>query len=151
MTTKRAKAAPKAKKAKIEPMTVSQFKSKLEGIEMFQEDNWSPSPDQWALIREMINNIKETEKVEVVNEQPQQFNHYAAYGMPPQQMPRQAMPMNPGVSSLSSMIEEPAESNLVVPTMPVTSDVVTSGQPTVKSARLLPKTGSDGKMKSSFE
>lgn len=48
----------------IEPMTISEFRAKLEGIEMFQPEDWSPDADQWRLIREMINKVVE-EVVEV--------------------------------------------------------------------------------------
>ena len=41
----------------IERMTINEFRKKLEGIEMFQPDDWSPTKDQWDLIRQMIDAI----------------------------------------------------------------------------------------------
>lgn len=54
---------------KIEDMTISEFRAKLEGIEMFQAEDWHPDGDQWALIREMINHIVE-EVIEVEKQVP---------------------------------------------------------------------------------
>lgn len=51
----------KIAKPVIEDMTLTEFRAKLEGIEMFQGDDWCPDAEQWSLIREMINHIVEEE------------------------------------------------------------------------------------------
>jgi len=61
MATKRKK---NTKRKVIEPMSLAEFRAKLEGIEMFNSNDWHPEKDQWDLIREMINMIVEYEEVE---------------------------------------------------------------------------------------
>ncbi len=47
--------------------SLKEFRAWLQGVEELQEENWSPSHDQWVLIREKINGIME-EKPAVVNQ-----------------------------------------------------------------------------------
>lgn len=51
-----------AKKKKI---TLAEFRAWLEGVEELQPAGWSPTADQWTLIREKIETIKEP-KAEIV-------------------------------------------------------------------------------------
>lgn len=91
--------APKKKKKLAEqqllPMSLSEFKAKIEGIEMFQGDDWCPTKEQWDLIRKMIGYIEEEEvEPEVVYRQvPTQ---QPMYPQPqPQPMPVAQQPMPP--------------------------------------------------------
>ena len=45
--------------AKKKRVTLLEFKAWLEGVEELQPKDWSPTSDQWALIRAKIINIKE--------------------------------------------------------------------------------------------
>ena len=48
-------------KLKIKEMTISEFKKFLEGMEVFQEEDWSPNKEQWKLIKEIIYKLKEND------------------------------------------------------------------------------------------
>lgn len=43
--------------------TLKEFKAWLQGVEELQADNWSPNRDQWQLIRNKIDGIKEEKNV----------------------------------------------------------------------------------------
>ncbi len=47
--------------------SLKEFRAWLQGVEELQEENWSPSRDQWVLIRDKIDGIAE-EKPAVVNQ-----------------------------------------------------------------------------------
>lgn len=51
--------APKTKT--FAPMTMVEFKAWLKGIEDMQPDNWSPTPDQWAVIKQRLDSVIATE------------------------------------------------------------------------------------------
>ena len=54
--------ARKAKDKEVnKEITLSEFKAWLQGVEDMQPDNWAPSKDQWARIREKIDLIIEGE------------------------------------------------------------------------------------------
>lgn len=57
---------PKDKETNKE-ITLSEFKAWLQGVEDMQPDNWAPSKDQWARIREKIDLIIEGEPVSRMN------------------------------------------------------------------------------------
>jgi len=58
-------------KKKNKKITLSEFRAWLEGVEELQLDDWSPTNDQWALIRNKINNIiEEVIEVETMVELP---------------------------------------------------------------------------------
>ena len=46
-----------ARKKKVEPQTLNEFKAWLEGVEELQDANWSPNRSQWLKIRARIDNI----------------------------------------------------------------------------------------------
>ena len=68
--------------------TLKEFKAWLQGVEELQADDWSPSREQWQLIRDKINNIVEEKPqvVEKVVEPPRP-------AMPSQMQPQ--MPLQP--------------------------------------------------------
>lgn len=52
--------AAKKKKA-LKAQTLTEFKAWLSGVEEMQEEGWVPNEQQWELIRERIDRIKEDE------------------------------------------------------------------------------------------
>lgn len=41
------------------PISVREFRMWLQGVEEMQDDDWTPSPQQWKRIRQKINSINE--------------------------------------------------------------------------------------------
>lgn len=85
--------------------TVPEFKTWLEGIMQFQDDNWSPNRDQWDEIYEKIMNLKEPvnkEKMSLTDSALDEINGIVydqireAFSnfRPPQQMHPQPQPQN---------------------------------------------------------
>lgn len=72
----------------LQPMSLTEFRAKLEGIEMFQGDDWCPTKEQWDLIRKMINFIEEEEPEVVYREAPTQYQPGTWHQQP--QQPQQA-------------------------------------------------------------
>lgn len=52
----------KAARRSTKKITLNEFRAWLEGVEELQADDWSPTYDQWQLIRNKINNIVEEVK-----------------------------------------------------------------------------------------
>lgn len=52
-----------SKKKEVKPISLSEFKAWLEGLDDALGDNWVPSKDQWKRIREKIEVIKEEQTV----------------------------------------------------------------------------------------
>lgn len=149
MSTKTTKVN-KLKRVKIGPMTVSQFRAKLEGIEMFQEENWTPSKEQWGLIREMINNI-EAEPMEISNNwvapQPQTMLNSPTLLQP------QTMLNSPRMLQPQTMIPSTAmASSIQIPEQQfdTTAPSITSGG-TIDSSKYVIKSDGKGNIKSAFE
>lgn len=126
---------PKIRKQQIGPMTVGEFKAKLEGIEMFQEDDWCPTLEQWNLIREMISNLKETEIIQQPVTQPTMFFH-----QPFEQTPRVATNQR----QLSDVTNGTVSSGFENVPLPQNLDVVPSGKPMIKTQTLLGDPNKDG-------
>jgi len=101
----------KIRKVKIEEMTVNEFRAKLEGIEMFQDESWAPSKEQWDLIREMINYVQETVEIERVSMK-QNSSQYKSSNNQTSDMPR------PREMSQPPMVDHAASSlvNITDPT-----------------------------------
>lgn len=81
----------------LSTITLSDFRSWLQGVEDMQEDGWTPSPVQWKKIRTKINDIESTPVVQRVEQPdltviPQQFS--TPY-IPPYQSPTARPPFNP--------------------------------------------------------
>lgn len=51
--------------AKKKRVTLNEFKAWLDGVEELQPDDWTPTADQWKLIRTKIGNIKEDAPVAI--------------------------------------------------------------------------------------
>lgn len=54
-----------AAKKRNKKQTLEEFKAWLEGVEEISGSDWTPSKEQWKMIRERINNIKDPEPREV--------------------------------------------------------------------------------------
>jgi len=141
MTTPKKPRIKKPKKIKITPMTVGEFRAKLEGIEMFQEDDWHPSKDQWDLIREMINNIQETIEVETEVITSENQTLFRTNNQPTYQPPN-----NQGIIQQPSALD-----NVQIPETNVSDlDIVPSGKPAINSQKSMGESTADGGYKSTF-
>lgn len=49
-----------AKRKTNKKITLPEFKTWLAGVQSMQPDDWHPSKENWSMILEQINNIKET-------------------------------------------------------------------------------------------
>jgi len=104
---------PKIRKVKLEDMTVSEFRAKLEGIELFQDESWHPSKEQWDLIREMINHVQETVEIERISVRQNSQQYQPASTQPNKQQrelpPQREMAQPPMVDhgSVSSLLNIP--------------------------------------------
>ena len=69
----------------IHPLTVSEFKSWISGVEDMQDGNWYPSPVQWNKIRSKISMLVETEQMNGVpiNQYPQNRPNMVNYPTTP--------------------------------------------------------------------
>ena len=124
---KKAKQSKNSPERVILPMSVREFKAKLEGIEMFQGDDWHPDETQWKLIRKMIDNVVEMEVKEPIqqsrwvnteNRQPvQQASLPSSYTYPTASLPPlSASPQSGTIPSIN-------------PNIPIaTPDIDTSGK-----------------------
>lgn len=147
MSTKKVK---NNKNIKIEPMTILQFRSKLEGIEMFQSEDWFPTKEQWVLIREMINNIIEESYEQ--NYKPQTVNNYQPVA--PSRPINNFVPLastinnNPiNAATIPSVLDQAAMSTLQQSNNGV--EIQTS-QTLIKSQNLIGQMNSDGTYDSAF-
>lgn len=137
----------KIKKVKIEPMTITQFKSKLEGIEMFQDENWVPSKEQWELIKEMIDNIIDHNEDNINNNKSHVYQQPQIYQPPQVYHQPQSYPLQNGKQQLNSSIN-----NIIPPN--ITNDdtnleISQSGQ-SINSQKLIGKMNPDGTYESTF-
>ncbi len=64
-------------------MTLREFKMWLQGVEEMQPDDWSPDSNQWAKIREKINQLDDTPVQETINNS-QSFYPESRYAEPSQ-------------------------------------------------------------------
>lgn len=112
-------------KKRNKKITLNEFKAWLEGVEELQPEDWSPNAEQWKLIRDKINSIKE----EVVKQQPKQVDQQNITPQPqPQPQPAQrsaqapsSMPLPPppptsgGVPSDAQIDMSPEASKMFKP------------------------------------
>lgn len=84
-------------------ISVREFRMWLQGVEEMQDDDWTPSPQQWKRIRDKINNIDDTvpaaKPAPVAVQQPPL--QYAPAAIPSGPVPRAPDPVIAGPSGLS--------------------------------------------------
>lgn len=83
-------------------ISVREFRMWLQGVEEMQDDDWTPSPQQWKRIRDKINNIDgNAATVTKPTPAPQPPLQYAQAAIPTGPIPRVPEPTLAGPSSMA--------------------------------------------------
>jgi len=93
--------------AKRKRVTLNEFKAWLDGVEELQPDDWTPTAQQWVLIRAKIDNIVEQKSTTVITNAPtvqQPTQHQIQGFVPPPDVggipPGQVVDMTPEAKAL---------------------------------------------------
>lgn len=137
-----ARATRKKTTKKPKPVTLSEFKAWLEGVEELQPEGWHPDASQWELVRDKMLSIIEPE--------------YDAVPVPKQQAPVHTNPQPAPVQPYNEVVEDMPQ---IIPGPPMQSSALpmdvepanismTPAAKAMLSGRPLPGTpGPDGKVK----
>jgi hypothetical protein len=151
-----------ARKKKVITQTLSEFKAWLAGVEELQPEDWAPNKEQWALIRNKINNIAEEAVVDIdtiietINKNMASHSgvvhNHPQHGMQPQvpQMPALPLGVPPAPPAPAGVPEGPIElsSNVDGPAPAAPSTV--GGQNPIDISEVAKPVDTGGKYTSGF-